>query len=423
LDCVIISIGDELLTGRTVDTNSTWLCSRLNILEIRVIENITVPDEVNRIEEAFHRAFSIAEIVITTGGLGPTDDDKTRDAIAHYAGVKLETDVRVLEDIEAKFAARGMYPPRTSAREALIPEGANTLENTVGVAPGLYLKLDGRRHLIALPGVPSELKDIFEKQLTPILKQLPGTIKNRVETFYTTGIPESALSQKIFDALGNIGTEGLAFYPSNLGVEVRISVSADKTGYDSVTDIIEAVTKPWCFSREEKNLAAVVGESLKKRNEAVTVAESCTGGLLASRLVDIPGASSWFLGGVISYSNKAKSDVLGVNPEDIELYGAVSPIVAAQMADGAAKIFGAKYALSTTGIAGPSGGTEKKPVGLVYYALHTPEKTIVRKNRFIGGREDHRYRTSQAALNLLYLHLTGKHDNYPWADGSTESEY
>ena len=223
MNCVIISIGDELLSGRTVDTNSAWLSSQLYRLGIEVTERLTLPDNEARITEGIATAFQRANLVILTGGLGPTDDDRTRRAIADYLGVELETDPNILKTIRRKFSERNSEMPETAEREALVPTGAKPLNNSVGIAPGLYLKIGDDKHLVALPGVPKELKAIFENELSRTLKGAAGNEgRNRVvESFFTTGIPESILAKKIYDNLGKTHPKNLAFYPSSLGVEVR----------------------------------------------------------------------------------------------------------------------------------------------------------------------------------------------------------
>jgi len=420
MSCAIISVGDEILSGRTVDTNSTWLCSKLNSLGIKVIRAFTVPDEGETIVNSLSDAFRSADIVIMTGGLGPTDDDKTRAAIADYAGVPLKTDDSALSKIKKKFADRDMKMPENVSKEAILPDGAQALENRVGIAPGIYTELDGGKHIIALPGVPGEMKTIFHDNLMPILRRIATTMNRWVEKFYTTGIPESSLAEKVADALDDLGTERLAFYPSQFGVEVRLTIDADQRSDLWRKEIIDQVTQPWCYSRSEKSLTAIIADLMGKKVYTLATAESCTGGLLSSRIVDIPGASDFFSAGAVSYSNEAKENILGVKHETLLEYGAVSAETAAEMADGAAKLLNADFALSTTGIAGPTGGTPEKPVGLVFYGLHTAEKTYVRKNRFVGGRDDHRHRTSQAVLFMLWLHLNGKYEEHPWADGSEE---
>ena len=416
----LVSIGDELLSGRTLNSNSRWLAHQLNSLGHQVVLGLTVPDIHVRIIESIEIAADKSDIVITTGGLGPTVDDRTREAFAEFVGADLKLNRELLSTLEKNFADRNIRMPKHVRREAMIPDGAITLHNSVGVAPGLYIQTENGTHLIALPGVPGEMKAIFEESLKPILLDLSGERPVGIESFYTTGIPESPLYKIVADSLGEPNMDNLAFYPSTLGVEVRIKIF-DTPEDRNVLATLRSATEPWCYTRKEKSLPSILGNILTARNATLSTAESCTGGLIATRIVDIPGASKWFEGGAVVYSNRAKNSVLGLPNEILEQWGAVSPQVAAILADNAATRFNTDYALSTTGIAGPSGGTEEKPVGLVYYGVHTPKLTIVRKNRFTGGREYHRMHTSQAALHLLWLILENKYKEHPWADGSVET--
>ncbi len=416
MKCIIITIGDEILAGKTVDSNSSWLSRELNAIGIDVSMTLAVPDDVDIIAEELLRAIENTDIVIMTGGLGPTDDDMTREAIAKALSIQLHFDEKYFETIRGIFAERGIVMPENVRREAFVPDSAEILENGVGVAPGLFLRVD-RKILVALPGVPPEMKDIFENRLRPILSSMAGDIK-WVEKFYTTGLPESVMFDKLLESLGNLGTAGIGSYPSNLGVEVRFTITQSDCFAEEKLRRIKSVLAPWCFSREEKNLPALIGGLLKEERGTLSTAESCTGGLVASRIVDLSGASAWFNGGAVVYSNEAKADILGVSREDINRCGAVEAIIAKQMAEGAKRVFNTDYALATTGISGPEGGTPQKPVGTVFYAVATPQRTLVRENRFTRGREDHRWRTSQAVLAMLWLELEGIYDNHPWEDGS-----
>ncbi len=417
MKCIIITIGDEILAGKTLDSNSSWLSKELGSKGIETIKAFTVPDDIDVIANTISDSLSSANIVLTTGGLGPTDDDMTREAIEKALNVVLTFDENYFAKIKDIFADRGIAMPENVRREAYVPEGARILPNGVGVAPGLLLERDGK-FLIALPGVPPEMKDIFENQLLPVLSSMGDVETRRVEVFYTTGLPESAMFEKLTSALGDLDTVGIGSYPGNLGVEIRMTMNPDDISAEEKLRIIEETLAPWIYSTNEKSLPAVIGKILESRGETLACAESCTGGLLASRIIDVSGASGWFMGSAVTYSNEPKAEILGVSKDDIETYGAVSAEVAGQMAEGAAKRYRADYAMSTTGIAGPSGGTPEKPVGTVFYALRTPERILVRKNRFTRGREDHRYRTSQAALAMLWLELVGKYDSHPWEDGS-----
>ena len=420
VDFVIISVGDELLRGRTIDMNSAWLSSELSKLGCRTVEHSTVADDVVSISSAIERAQQIADGCIVTGGLGPTIDDVTRDALSYYLRQKLVIDEDLLGDIERRYSARGMVMP-DPPREALVPVGTTSLKNGVGIAPGILFR-ESDRLICLLPGVPHEMKDIFKNQLEPIIRGIAKPSDSAAKSLFTTGIPESVIAAKIarsFDSL-KLDSERLSFYPSTFGVEIRIGGEKSDANFKRRCSAVRDICRHWCYSTTEGSLPVVVGELLSSAGRTVATAESCTGGLLASRMVDVPGASGWFEGGVVSYSNRAKAELLTVDSEKIERFGAVSAEVASQMARGAAERFHANYALSTTGIAGPSGGTDEKPVGLVYYAMDTPHGTYIRRNIIAGGRKQHRERTSQAALAMLWLELSGRYESHEWADGSIE---
>ena len=420
MDIVIIAIGDELLSGRTVDTNSAWLSANLDSMGIRTLERLTVADEIPAIIEALRRVKSRVKVCIITGGLGPTNDDLTVDALAKFAERKLVASKESLDIVLEKYRRRGLIVPVGGVpREALLPEGATPLDNAVGVAPGILMELDDFT-IIALPGVPHEMKDIFERSVSGHLANFERGARAKVESIFTTGIPESRLFGVLEPVIDSFPDAKIAFYPSFYGVEIRLTGEVADARFRKFREAVREKASPWCYSTNEGSLPAIIGEILSLRGLNLSVAESCTGGLIASRLVDVPGASRWFEGGVVSYSNDAKIELLGVDRSVIEDYGAVSGIVAGQMARGAAERFHTKFALSTTGIAGPSGGTPEKPVGLVFYALHSPEGTKVRSNIIAGPREAHRHRTSQAVLTMLWLELDGKYDNHQWADGSRE---
>jgi len=423
MNCVIISIGDELLAGRTVDTNSTFLSGSLKRMGISTSLKITVPDQPEAIEEALLQAFNTADLVITTGGLGPTCDDKTRRVIADFFNLSLNLDEEILKKIEEKFARRGIPMPEDVRSEAMVPEGFIPLANNEGIAPGLFYKTPKEKNLLVLPGVPGELKYIFTISFQEILNSFDCVETFETRRFFTTGITESNLYDIIKNTLCDFDMSNVAFYPSTLGVEINLHMKKGDENDFIKEKLIADACQQWCYSRKHKNIVYSIAEILKERALSVAAAESCTGGLLSSRLVDIPGASGWFYGGVVAYSNDIKTEMLGVKEESLIKHGAVSAQVAAEMAIGAAQRMNSDFGLSTTGIAGPSGGTESKPVGTVYIGVHTPNGTSVRKYRFMGSRGFHRERSSQAALWMLYLHLTDNYYNHNWGEGSTQEDF
>lgn len=416
---MIIAIGDELLSGRTIDTNSAWLSSQIDKLGFQTTWHLTVADKIDTITEAITRAKRRGSVCILSGGLGPTVDDVTIEAICKFFGRKLLTEESILDEIKEKYIDRGLPLPKSGIpNEALIPERATALKNSVGMAPGILIEEDGFI-LIALPGVPHELKDIFIHCVAHFLEKYQPKNSVLTNVIYTTGIAESSLSCKLEKILHKFPEQKIAFYPGYYGVEVRLT-STTNAGFKSFSEKIFEICKPWCYSTVKRDLPNIIGALLKKRNHKVSAAESCTGGLLSSRLVDVAGASMWFEGGVVSYSNDAKVELLGVEHSVLEKYGAVSGVVASQMARGSCIKFHADYGLSTTGIAGPTGESKEKPLGLVFYAVHSPEGTFIRSNIFAGGRESHRHKTSQAVLTMLWLILEGRYNNHIWVDGSKE---
>ncbi len=419
----IIAVGDELLAGRTVDTNSAWLSAELDRLGFETVERITVGDEIGAIGEAIARARSRAGACIMCGGLGPTVDDRTTEAVADYFGRGLCTEPRALAEVLEKYARRGLVPPGgETPKEAMLPEGAEPLGNSVGIAPGFLVEEAGFT-LFALPGVPHEMRDIFEKGIAPRIARFAPVDRPKSLSLYTTGIAESRLAGRIDPILTDFPNEKIAFYPSFYGVELRLSGNARSAAFEEFSRRVTETAAPWCYSTDERSLPIVAGERLAEIGAKLSTAESCTGGLLASRLVEVAGASAWFSGGVVAYSNRAKAELLGVDISSLERFGAVSAEVAGQMARGAAEKFHSEFALSTTGIAGPSGATPEKPVGLVFYALFSPEGITVRSNIFAGGREAHRHRSSQSALAMLWLALEGRLNRHEWLDGSRSAKW
>jgi nicotinamide-nucleotide amidase len=413
---VIVTVGDELLLGHTVDTNAAWLGGELGALGVRVVRRYTVSDEEPEIRWAVRDAMGAADLVLVSGGLGPTPDDVTRDAVAGLLHRPLRTDPDVLESIRARFLEAGMQElPEPNRRVAQVPEGARKLPNPVGTAPGLALETGGAL-VVLLPGVPRELRSIIEGSLGSLLsRHFPGRLPPTLSrTLHTSGIPESLLAQRVRERLPEgTGDVRMAFLPDIRGVDLRLTV----TGMDPVEagrhfEELERklgpILDPWRFHGDRGDLADAVVVALRARDTDLAVAESCTGGLVAKRLTDIPGASDVFLGGVVAYSNEAKIRHLGVDAGTLERHGAVSADVAQAMAEGVVRAFDAGAGLGVTGIAGPGGGTAEKPVGTVWYAAWYGGRCAVRGERFPGDREAVRERSAQAALMLLLRLLEGR---------------
>lgn len=419
LRSAVVTVGDELLLGETTDTNAAWLARELARRGIPVARRWTVGDEAGAIGDAVTAALEAAELVLVSGGLGPTPDDLTRDAVADLLDRPLEADAEILEQIRTRFRERGVEElPRPNRRVAQVPRGARTLDNPHGTAPGLALDAAEGRHLILLPGVPRELRGIVDGALDGLLEDWFGDRLPPVymRVLHTTGIPESLLSQRVDELLpDDLGPVRLAFLPDRRGVDLRLTAvgveEADaERWFDRVEEALAPVVDPWRFEASGGDLVESVSEALRRAGTTVATAESCTGGLVAQRLTARPGSSEVFLGGVVAYADRAKTELLGVPPELLAEHGAVSEGVARALAEGAVSRFGAGAGIGITGVAGPGGGTEAKPVGTVWYAVAWEGRVVARRERFPGDREEVRDRSAQAALALLLRALEGRLD-------------
>ena len=406
----IVAIGDELLLGQTIDTNSAWLSRELALHGIRVVRRATTGDDAGAIRAAVAEALDRTGGVICTGGLGPTRDDLTRPVVAELFGRSLLVDEGVLASIEARFRALGREMAANNRCQAEVPVGALVLSNANGTAPGLVLTRDDGAFAALLPGPPRELRAMFADALLPwLLARWPeraGAVAHRV--LRTTGIPESKLAELLEPAFADAGELGVAFLPSVTGVDVRLTswgtLPAEEatSSFDRIERAVRARAGEWIYAVGERDLADVVGDLLRARGLAIAVAESCTGGLIAKRLTDRPGSSDYVLGAVVAYANAAKVTQLDVPVELIETHGAVSEQVALAMARGVARRLHADCAVAVTGIAGPGGGTDAKPVGTVCIAALAPGTEQSRTMRVPGDRSEVRERSAQAALALLW---------------------
>lgn len=408
----ILTIGTELLLGQIVDTNASWIAQRLAEAGIDLFYKTTVGDNAARIEAALRQALGRAEVVITTGGLGPTEDDLTRDVVAAVLGRPLHLDPNVLAHIERRFAHRKIPMPENNRKQAMVPEGAEVLHNPNGTAPGLFLR-DRGRCVACMPGVPAEMKPMLTEQVIPRIRESFG-IRSRIvsRVLKTCGISESKVDQAIADYFREMRNPTIGVLAHAGEIHVRLTCKGEDP--DEIThrlDELEGKIRerlgPLIFGRDEEKLEALVGQLLRQRSATLVVAESCTGGLLASRLTDISGSSDYFERGIVSYSSAAKEQILGVPRDMLREFGAVSLPVARAMADGARRLSGTTFGLATTGIAGPTGGTPEKPIGLVCIALAWHGGDVAREYRFHGGRELIKYRAAQMALEMLRRHLLG----------------
>jgi nicotinamide-nucleotide amidase len=396
----LLNTGTELLFGSVVNTHAGYLGRKLFLLGLRIQRQLTVPDG-DAIRDAILESASRCEIILVTGGLGPTTDDITREIVAEMTGRPLRYNAPIFEEIQVRFGKRGSVPTARVARQAYVPEGATVLPNEFGTAPGLYLPARGHfPHLFLFPGPPREFYPMYEKHAVPILKELTGQHDLEARVFRTTGIGESAIEDKIGEQL--LAIPGLELgYCARMG-EVDIRVIGTWLAVETASDIVQRAFSEQLTAIDEKELEEIVVEKLSIRSETVAVAESCTGGLLANRITNVPGSSAVFLEGNVSYSNEAKVRTLGVPNQLIETHGAVSEPVARAMAEGSLHRSGATYALSTTGIAGPDGGTTEKPVGTVFIGFAEKGRTTqVDKLLFPLDRLSFKQIVTQHALDLL----------------------
>jgi nicotinamide-nucleotide amidase len=407
----IIAVGSELLTPDRIDTNSLFLTAELNKLGIEVIRKTVVGDSRRDIREAFSQALERAEVVVSTGGLGPTEDDLTREVVADLLGRKLESNVDVLRGIQERFARIGRKMADVNARQAMVPEGATVLENSRGTAPGLWLESDGRV-VILFPGPPQEMQPMFARNVAEQLARRTGGVRLVTRELRVAGMPESDVDQRIspiYSKYEEVQTTILAA-PGEIQVHLR-AWSADTRGVGKILDeMVERISIALgdnIFTMRGQSLEQVVADALTLDRATISTAESCTGGLLAERLTRIPGSSNYFLGGVVSYSNELKSAWVDVPAAIIESRGAVSAEVAVALADGIRRRTRSTLGVGITGVAGPGGGTPEKPVGLVHIALADGSTPVERRLHFPGDRERVRWQASQTALDMLrrYFHF------------------
>ncbi len=410
----IVTIGDELLLGDTVDMNSVWLSRELGQDGVSVTRRTTVGDSAADIADVVRGALERCGAVITTGGLGPTSDDRSRPAVAGVFGQELIHDDAIWESMRSRWRERGHpgEPPESNRVQAQVPRGATVLLNRRGTAPGLLLQDDRGRWCAMLPGVPGEMRGIALEELLPRIRVMNGGARRVVRslTLRTTGVAESRLTEIIEEHADGFGDASLAYLPGPDGVDLRITVrdrtpdEADRILRQHADELRARLGEAW-YGDDSTDLAAVVLERCRARKRRLAVAESCTGGLLGARITAIPGSSDVFRGGVIAYANDVKTRQLGVEPELLERVGAVSEEVARAMALGVRRTLDADIGIGITGVAGPEGGSEEKPVGLVWIAVALGTETVASGVRFFGERNEIRMRSAQAALNLVRKRL------------------
>jgi nicotinamide-nucleotide amidase len=409
----LVNTGSELMLGRVLNTHQQWLCRQLADLGCPVSRQVAVPDTGPDIQGAVREGMSRADLLITTGGLGPTSDDITRDLIAQLLGRKLQEDPSVLRHIARVFELRKRAMPERTRLQALVPDGATVLHNSYGTAPGLAMEVrpnpfregPGGCWLVMLPGPPRELRPMFISAVIPLINRAFSRSSFVCRTLRVTGLGESAVEERVGPPLEALVKRGMDLgYCARPGqVDVRLSAHGAEAAVivHEAEGVVRRQLGPVIYGVEDEEIEEVLVRLLTKRKETLALAESCTGGLLGNRITNVPGASAVLLGGVISYSNEVKQKFLGVRAEILARNGAVSELAARQMAEGAKREIGATYAIGVTGIAGPSGGTPEKPVGTVFVSITGPWGTDVERFYNPWDRETFKNVTAQQAFELL----------------------
>jgi nicotinamide-nucleotide amidase len=402
----IITIGNELLIGDTVNTNASWIGSKLTEWGFSVQKMVSIQDDFKPITHNISISLKEAHLTIITGGLGPTHDDITKKAVAELFESEMVENEDVLNHVKGIFEKRGFVFSQSNREQALVPECCDVLFNNQGTAPGMWFEKEGH-YLAVLPGVPFEMKYLMEKRVAQKIGQFfPDRETIITEYFRTAGIPESTLS----DTVGNLDeftTNGveIAYLPNPSGVTIRISANSEEKLIKLRQKLQDRAGKYIYGRGKNLNLAEVVGKILVEKNLTIATAESCTGGMLANQITDIAGSSRYMLGGVVAYSNDVKKNILGVSQDSLDQYGAVSKAVALEMAKGVAKKLGADIGVSTTGIAGPGGGTEEKPVGLVWMGFWLNGEHFALRSVFTNDRLINKERTVMVVLESVRRHL------------------
>jgi len=405
MNAEIIAVGSELLTARRIDTNSLYLTDQLNALGVEVVGKAVVGDDRGRLAETVSAAAARSEVVILTGGLGPTEDDVTREAVAQALGRPLQYRQELCDAIETRFRRMGRKMAEINRRQAYLIEGAEALSNDRGTAPGQWVRTE-RGAVLLLPGPPPELESMWNRECLPRLEQLAPKLTIRTLQFRVAGMPESDLDQlisPIYKKYDNPVTTILAA-PGDIQIHLRARCPTGEAAEALLRELgpqIEALLGDKIYSRDGEPLETTAGKMLRERGATLSVAESCTGGMLAERITSVAGSSDYFAGGFLVYSDQMKQELLGVDGELLREHGAVSEPVALAMADGARRRTGATYALSVTGVAGPGGGTEATPAGTVYIGLAEAAGSKARRFQFLGERERVRKLATQAALDML----------------------
>lgn len=412
MNAEIISVGAELIYGATMDSNAKYLAKLLAKRGIRVSGVSVVPDDRKIIRSKLAEIVKRTDLIFLTGGLGPTEDDVTKEVVADFLDLEMVQDEAIVQDMVDKFRRRGLSLPVSNLQQAMTPVGAEVLNNSEGTAPGLAISSE-RKTFILLPGVPSELRAILSPVTDRILREHRTGNYRIMKTIRTFGLPESEIQDRMAEFKNRFRGLEPAFNASCRGIDVSLvgwGESALEKRIEGEMELIRKALGNYAYGNEKDTLPEVAGRMLIERKETLAVAESCTGGMLGSLITDVPGASGYFLGGVIAYDNRIKEEQLSVPREELTEYGAVSKQVALFMAEGVRLRLKADYGLSVTGIAGPDGGTEEKPMGLVYLGCAGPKGTRVRRTLFRGERDLIRNRSAYSALNMLRRYIIENDD-------------
>lgn len=408
MKCEIIAVGTELLLGNIVNTNAQYLSQKMADLGIDVFYQISVGDNMQRLSETIKTSLERSDIIVTCGGLGPTADDMTKEGVSEALGLKLLPDNASIKKIEGMFKLMNRPMTENNIKQGYIPEGATILENDNGTAPGVIVEKEGKI-VVMLPGPPRELHPMFENKVLPYLRtKVNSVIRSRM--LRVIGIGESTIEDMLKEIFKNQTNPTIAPYAKEGEVHLRITAKRDTAEeadrlIAEMEQGVKSILGENIYGYDEESLEEVVLKLLQEKKMTLSLAESCSGGLIANRLTDIPGASASLMGGIVSYSNKAKIDILGVKEDTINKYGAVSSQTAEEMAIGTKKINETDIGVSVTGIAGPEGGSEQKPVGLCYIGIAIGDTVKVHRMNFNGNRKRIKWNTSNMALDLLRREL------------------
>ena len=398
----LITIGNELLSGFTTDTNSAWIGQSILEVGAEITWHVTIGDQANKITAVLDQIPEDIKVVLVTGGLGPTHDDITQKTLFEYFGVQPVFDENYWNILNARMVKRVRVMPVINKNQAIRPDKGSVIPNNSGSARGLHLNND-RMDVFAMPGVPREMKDMMSSTIIPWIHDKTKS-KIYVRTLRTTGAMESVLAEKIADVTEDTRPVTVAFLPQFTGVDIRLMCPKKNPLIEIEGKIRDKVDK-YIYATGTVDLEEIVGDMLSERGYTIATAESCTGGLIGHRLTNVPGSSTYFLGGVISYSNDMKMKTLGIQENTLQEFGALSKQTATEMAHGARDFFGSDLAIAVTGIAGPGGGTAEKPVGLVYITLVHNDTVWAKKFKFFTDRKLNNRLSSQVALNMVRIHL------------------